>query len=427
MVNPVELEQRLARLDADSRESWRGVVAEYESELDQVTQHLSQIYEELILLYEVGSDIASSLDPSDIAQRAIDRMRDLLSAGGGAIALADLATVDPGDSVILGAEGVVSDQRGLLEWATRQTLTKDRSLILNDLQDSEAPTSGGSRSLISAPLRSRGRLIGAVIVLDKQSGDGFSTEDQKLLQTIASQIGVAIENSQLYRREQEHAQHLEAAYEELEDTYDQTLAALSGALDLRDNETEGHARRVTRYSVRIAREMGFDGASLVPIERGALMHDIGKIGVPDSILLKPAKLTDEEWAVMRTHPHLGFRMIRNIGFLSDAAPIVLHHHERFDGGGYPDGLAGEAIPIGARIFAIADTFDAMTSDRPYRKALPYQVAREEIEKCAVSQFDPTAVEAFCAVHPAEWDAIRELVDTQLALKRQDTGADDATV
>jgi len=422
MVNSAELEQYLGRLEPAERERWGGVVQAYEQELDQVTQHLSQIYEELILLYEVGSDIASSLDPHDIAERAIDRMRELLEAGGGVIALADLNTVDPGDSLVLGAEGVVDDQRALIEWATRQTLEKERALILNNLADSDAPASGG-RSLIAAPLVSRGRVIGAVHVLDKHDGEGFSTEDQKLLQTIASQIGVAIENSQLYQSEQEHAHNLEAAYAELEDTYDQTLAALSGALDLRDNETEGHARRVTRYSVRIAQEMGFADASMVPIERGALMHDIGKIGVPDSILLKPGKLTDEEWEVMRTHPNLGYRMIRNIGFLSDAAPVVLHHHERYDGGGYPDGLAGEDIPIGARIFAIADTFDAMTSDRPYRKALSYEVAREELEKCAGSQFDPGAVAAFCAVPPDEWDQIRERVESELATKRRDVEND----
>ncbi|NUP98826.1 MAG: HD domain-containing protein [Armatimonadetes bacterium] len=259
--------------------------------------------------------------------------------------------------------------------------------------------------------------MGAVHVFNKAHAAGFSTEDQLLLETIASQIGVAIDNSRLFQREQRHARDLADALDELRSTYDDTLAALSGALDLRDNETEGHARRVTRYSVRIAEALGIRGQEMVDIERGALMHDIGKIGVPDAILLKPGKLTDEEWAVMRTHPQLGWQMIKNIRFLAGAAPIVLHHHERFDGDGYPGRLKQQDIPLGARIFAIADTFDAMTSDRPYRKALPYEVARQEIERCAETQFDPMVVSAFQSISEEEWAAIRDTVEQQLALKR----------
>ncbi|MGH2370003.1 MAG: HD-GYP domain-containing protein, partial [Chloroflexota bacterium] len=186
----------------------------------------------------------------------------------------------------------------------------------------------------------------------------------------------------------------------LSDSYDATLLALTRALDTRDEETEEHSQRVRRYSELIARRGGVSDAEIEHISRGALLHDIGKIGVPDAILLKPGRLTDEERDIMRRHPLIGYTMITHIPFLTKAAGVVLHHHEAFDGSGYPSGLAGEAIPVGARIFAVADAYDAMTSDRPYRKALPHATAVAEIKRCAGQQFDPWVVDALLAI-PAE--------------------------
>lgn len=406
-------------LDSDSRRIIHDLVELYEDELSQMTSHLSQIYEELMLLYDLGGEITTTLDVGDLADRAHERLLELLNANRAVIVLAGGEEDRSTESHLVGSHTCPLTIRPLIGWATRRAMTEDRSLIINDLESVKAPPAPAVASLLSAPLRARGTIIGAVHVLDKYDAAGFTTEDQLLLETIAAQIGVVMENARLFHREQRHAQDLSAALDELEFTYDNTLAALSGALDLRDNETEGHARRVTQYSVRIAREMGFAGTDLVNIERGALMHDLGKIGVPDSILLKPSKLTDEEWEVMKTHPQLGYQMIRNISFLADAAPVVLHHHERYDGEGYPGRLRGEDIPVGARIFAVADTFDAMTSDRPYRKALPFEVAREELRNCAGSQFDPEVVAAFCKVTEAEWQAIRAAVEEQLAAKRRD--------
>ncbi|MCC6628937.1 MAG: HD-GYP domain-containing protein, partial [Chloroflexi bacterium] len=185
---------------------------------------------------------------------------------------------------------------------------------------------------------------------------------------------------------------------ELSDTYDATLRALAAALDSRDTETGGHGQRVTRLAVRLGRELGVTGAALQELERGALLHDIGKIGVPDALLRKPGPLTDEEWTAMRRHATIGAAMLDGIPFLSDAVPLVRHHHERWDGVGYPDGLVGAAIPLGARIFAVADALDAMTSQRPYRAAMPLAAARAELARCAGSQFDP-AVVAACARIP----------------------------
>jgi putative nucleotidyltransferase with HDIG domain len=193
-------------------------------------------------------------------------------------------------------------------------------------------------------------------------------------------------------------QHVNAR---LQDSYEATLHALSRALDTRDEETEEHSVRVQRYSELLARRLGLAAEEIEHISRGALLHDIGKIGVPDAVLLKPGLLTESEIALMRKHPTIGYAMITHIPFLVKAAAIVLHHHEAYDGSGYPSGLAGDQIPLGARIFAVADTFDAITSDRPYRQARPAAAAREEIARRRGSQFDPRVVDALLSLSDDE--------------------------
>jgi response regulator RpfG family c-di-GMP phosphodiesterase len=188
------------------------------------------------------------------------------------------------------------------------------------------------------------------------------------------------------------------------------LDGLVSALDLRDSETQWHSRRVGRYARRLARELGIEGRDLDDIERGATLHDIGKIGVRDAVLLKPGPLDEKEWAEMRRHPALGYEILKGIGFLERARLIPLHHQERFDGTGYPRGLEGDAICIGARVFAVVDTYDAITSDRPYRRCSTYEAARSEIVKCSGTQFDPEVVNAWLRVPQAEWDTIREEIE-----------------
>jgi HD-GYP domain-containing protein (c-di-GMP phosphodiesterase class II) len=182
----------------------------------------------------------------------------------------------------------------------------------------------------------------------------------------------------------------------LKETYDATLEALAAALDARDRDTGGHSSRVSVYTMDMARCLGIreGSAEWLDIERASLLHDVGKIGVPDSILNKPGPLTAEEWQEMRKHPAIGYEMLRDVMFLSAAAEIVYSHHERYDGKGYPKGLKGDEIPVGSRIFAVADAFDAMTSDRPYRRALDWRKAREEIINNNGVQFDPEVVKAF---------------------------------
>jgi response regulator RpfG family c-di-GMP phosphodiesterase len=210
----------------------------------------------------------------------------------------------------------------------------------------------------------------------------------------------------LERMVEQRTQQLQAAMQSIELTYDETLEALAAALDLRDNETAGHARRVTLYSLEIAKRLNLSSDQLKQLERGAYLHDIGKIGIPDSILLKPGKLTPEETAIMQTHARIGYELMSRVAFLSSAAQIVLTHQECFDGKGYPQGLAGEEIPMGARVFAIADTFDAILSDRPYRRGRPYSAACAEIARVAGSQFDPAVVAAFFSIPEETWVKIR---------------------
>lgn len=190
------------------------------------------------------------------------------------------------------------------------------------------------------------------------------------------------------------------------------LDGMIAALDFRDAETQWHSRRVSRFTRHLAELLGIEGASLLSIEQGALLHDVGKIAVRDAILLKPGRLTPEEWDEMRTHPEAGWQMLRRIPYLREASLVVLQHHERWDGKGYPSGLRGEEIHIGARAFSVADSYDAITSDRPYRRAEPHDVALSELQRVAGTQLDPHLVEVFCSVPESDWRRIREQVTAE---------------
>ena len=231
----------------------------------------------------------------------------------------------------------------------------------------------------------------------------------------------ALEHGRLERQRAQYWQNLEevaaarterlrVTMQDLERSYDTTLEAMGDALDLRDAETEGHSKRVTAYTIALAQEMGLGTDELRIIARGAFLHDLGKIAIPDSILLKPGKLDAKETEIMRQHCERGYEMVRKIPFLREASEIVYSHQESFDGRGYPRGLRGEDIPLGARIFAIADTLDAITSDRPYRAGRSFAEARAEIEGCSGRQFDPAIVEVFLHMPPDTWSELRAKVN-----------------
>ena len=215
---------------------------------------------------------------------------------------------------------------------------------------------------------------------------------------------------------------LQRAMAELERSYDITLEALGDALDLKDAETEGHSKRVTAFTIAVARAMGLSGERIRVIARGAFLHDIGKMAIPDAILRKPDKLNAEEVAIMQEHAYRGYQMLKKIPFLAEASEIVYAHQERFDGTGYPRGLRGNEIPLGARIFSIADTLDAITSDRPYRPAQSLKAARAEIEKWSGKQFDPDIVKVFLEMPDKIWEDLRKEIDGQFYRAAYSTGA-----
>ncbi len=236
------------------------------------------------------------------------------------------------------------------------------------------------------------------------------------LRQVEAVVKRALEHHDLVVAKQRYENHLEELVEQrtieldkalnsLEAAYRSTLKALTAALETRDSETHGHSERVVTYSLRLGREYGLSSEEMKALEFGSLLHDIGKIGVPDSILRKPAKLTEEEWVRMREHPLHGQQILRGIEFLQGASRVVAQHHEKWDGTGYPLGLRKEDIDICARIFAVADAFDAITSDRVYRRGKPYEAAAQELDDWAGRQFDPKIVEAFHRVPKEDWEEL----------------------
>lgn len=249
------------------------------------------------------------------------------------------------------------------------------------------------------------------------------------LRQVEAAVKRALEHYELRAAKRRYENHLEELVEQrtaeldqalvsLEEAYRSTLKALTAALETRDAETHGHSERVVTFSLRLGRELNLDKTQMTALEFGSLLHDIGKIGVPDAILRKPAKLSEEEWTKMREHPLHGQQILREIEFLAGAARVVAQHHERWDGSGYPFGLRGEEIDLNARIFSVADAFDAMVSDRVYRRGRSYEAAAEELDKWAGRQFDPQVVEAFHRVPREDWEELHRLS----VMKKQERAA-----
>lgn len=266
--------------------------------------------------------------------------------------------------------------------------------FIANAQQTFAGTSNGSLfrqhnlyTVITADLRRDGQLIGILGVGTIDGPRQFDDEDKALLKGLADQAAIALSNARLFS----DLQHAKAA---LEQSYDATLEGWVRALELRDHETEGHTQRVTELTLRLARKMGISEEDLVHIRRGALLHDIGKMAVPDAILLKPGKLSQEEWAVMRQHPVHAYEWLRSVAFLQQALDIPYYHHERWDGSGYPHGLRGDQIPLAARIFAVIDVWDAMHIPRPYHSGHSNDEVRAYLRMNAGRLFDPQVVEAF---------------------------------
>jgi len=352
----------------------------------------------LLHLYTRGDEIRSSLDLHEVVTH-LSRDATLLARGShGFIALYDEATGD----VMLRATyehatgAVAHHQRAVEEWFLRRCVATNTTVMTSQpataYRQFLGPAAGDGKEMASVcvPVSLRERVVGVVTVVrpaDRRRGGKFTASEVQGIEELAGQAVTAVEQALLFAKVRSYA-------DEIELSYDATLKALMAALDAKDEVTEGHCERVARLTLHLARDMGVPEQQLIDIERGALLHDVGKIGVPDAVLRKPKELNDGEWEAMRKHPLLAGLMVSKIGFLEGALPILLYHHERYDGTGYPFGLTGDKIPVEARIFSIIDAYDAMTSQRPYRDAMSHEAAMAEVAANSGLQFDPEVVEAF---------------------------------
>ncbi|MFZ5921100.1 MAG: HD domain-containing phosphohydrolase [Chloroflexota bacterium] len=366
-----------------------------------VSGHMREGKHQLAALMEIGHAINSSLGLDQVLEAVIDALISLMQAERGFLMLRD----GSGEFSVAVARGI--DQKGLEgdDFAFSKTIVNRAASTGETVLTTNAQTdprfgmemsviSFHLRSILCAPLRLKDEIIGVIFVDNRIQSGLFQENDVEVISAFADQAAVAIDNARLFEDLQKSNQELEAANEELETAYEATLAGWVRALDLRDKETEGHTQRVTTLTRQLAADFGMGGADLVHISRGALLHDIGKMAIPDSILLKPGGLTAEEREFMKRHTVLAYEMLEPIQFLRPAIDIPYCHHEKWDGTGYPRGLSGDGIPLNARIFSIVDVWDALTSDRPYRKALPRAEAQQYIREQAGVFFDPQITETF---------------------------------
>ena len=352
-------------------------------------------YNRLDYLYRSGQAMRSTLDVTGVLERLT---QDIGRYAGAHLALATLLE-DDGNELILRASyeqrdgSTVQHYRAVDLWYMRRCAVTGENVFSADedfpYQEVLGHESGEKRqtSVLNVAIPGRAGAIGVVTLLRHASRRAFGKADIQMIEELATQGGLAVEQVALFTKVRDHADALELSY-------DSTLRVLMAALDTKDAITQGHSERVGRLTVTLAKELGVPDERLSDMERGALLHDVGKIGVPDAVLQKPSSLDAAEWEAMEKHPLNAGLMLSKLSFLEGAMPIVLYHHERYDGTGYPFKLERNAIPFEARIFAVVDAYDAMTFDRPYRKAMSGADALLELERNSGQQFDPAVVEAF---------------------------------
>jgi HD-GYP domain-containing protein (c-di-GMP phosphodiesterase class II) len=331
----------------------------------------------------------SSLEPSYIHKKTIEAITDIVNAEVGSLLLYDEENEELYFDVALGEKGEIIKKIRLKigEGIAGSVAMTRKSLIVNDVSKDprffkKADEQSGfiTKSILCSPLVHKSKLLGVIQAINKKDNDQFSEEDLNLFESFANIVAIALENANLYNK--------------LKETFFQTSFALAEAVEKRDPYTGGHVKRVTEYCLAIAEEMGLNKEERENLELSAILHDIGKIGIDDAILRKPSFLDDKEIEIMKKHPLIGHEILSKVKHLSNIVEGTFSHHERYDGTGYPKGIKGEEIPIIGRIIAVCDTYDAMTSNRPYRNGLDDNIAIEEIKKNKGKQFDPIVVDAF---------------------------------
>ncbi|HLB05378.1 MAG TPA: HD-GYP domain-containing protein, partial [Thermodesulfobacteriota bacterium] len=338
--------------------------------------------EELKTLARLSAILNSTLDPREVQKRAMESATELMKAEVGSLLLVDEKSNDLYFEVALGEKGAkVKEIRlkmgeGIAGWVAQN----GEPLVIDDVTKdprfsgkADEKSKFATKNMICVPVMIKEKIIGVLQAINKLEGM-FSSKDLELFQMLANQVAIAIENARLM--------------EDLRQTFYETAEALAEAIEKRDPYTGGHTKRVLTYSMASAEYMGMGPQEMDWLKLSAILHDIGKIGVEDRVLRKQGSLNDEEFALMKAHPRMGAEIMEYVEKLKNIIPGMKHHHERFDGKGYPDGLKDGEIPLIARIISVSDTFDAMTSDRPYRKGLSEETAINELQKYAGIQFDP---------------------------------------
>lgn len=353
-----------------------------------MTTDTSVKIKQLNTLIKISELINSSLDIAEIRKRSIKAATELVNSEAGSLLFVEEETGELYFDVAIGEKGEqvktirLKKGEGIAGWVAEH----DEPVIINDVQNDPRFFKGGdeksgfiTKSMICVPVKTKDKLVGVLQAINKRD-TLFSADDLDLLIGLSHQVAIAIENARLY--------------DELRETFYATIHALAETIEKRDAYTAGHTKRVMNYSLAIGRMLGLQKNELENLKLAAILHDIGKIGIRDNVLLKNDKLTQDEFDIITMHTLYGAEILSHVKQLKNVVPGVKYHHEKYDGSGYPDRLTAEDIPLIARIIAVADTFDAMTTDRPYRKGLSFDIAFEELKKMAGTQFDPLVVNAF---------------------------------
>lgn len=344
----------------------------------------------LMPLFETTKMLMTQIDLDQLLNTIVDTAIKDTKADRGSLMLLDEKR---GELRIAASSGLppelaASSREKIGEGISGWVAGKGEPLLINEGSNLEpalfdSMKDGGISSALCVPMVIKKKVIGVLNLSKTRSDEKFTNADQEMLSVLCSQAAIAIENARLYMR--------------LEDSYLSTIIALSAAVEARDSYTVGHMHHISEYSTAIAKELGLSNEEIADIRIAGLLHDLGKIGIPDNILLKPEKLSEAEYDIMKSHPAVGVKIVESIESLKNSSVIIGSHQERYDGKGYPKGLEGTDIPLGARILAVADAFDAMTTNRPYRKAMSYKGAFEEIKRCSGTQFDPEVARCFTKV------------------------------